>query len=119
MMLDMPDHQLEVSPLFWLKGVLRLLNGLTILCTVAAVVIYVGQQLFSDYYRPVLGHVLVTACVMLACGGICAFFFMGLVKLVDLWAELTNSGHHKTILLEALIIEPDHSIDQAIEQKGG
>jgi hypothetical protein len=108
---EMPDHSPHITSLRWLNLTLKSLGWLTVFFTVGIVIIYVGQQLFNDSYKPSFANMLVTVCVMLACGGICAFFFMALGKLTEIWAEIGSTGHHKTTLLGILMTDP-------IEQKG-
>jgi protein-S-isoprenylcysteine O-methyltransferase Ste14 len=118
MMFEISDRPPQTMSLSWLRYILKTLAWLMAFCTVGAVMIYVGQQLFSDYYTPSLGNMLTTACVMLAIGGIFSLFFMGAMKITEIWAELINGGQRKTKLLEALIFDPAPQSDPVIDLKG-
>jgi hypothetical protein len=103
----MTSHKTGIQPhgmsLRWLNYITRGLTWATALVTVGVVIFYTGIQFSDNYYRPTFGQMLLSACGILAFGGICALFFMALTKLTEIWAEIVDSGYHKTELLEALL----------------
>ena len=117
-MFEMSDRPPKSLSLHWLRLVVKSLGWLTAFCTAAFVVIYVGQQYFNDGYSPKLGNVVTTVCMMLAFGGILFLFFMGSLKIIEIWSEMINGGQHKTRLLEALLFDPVPHSDQMIESSG-
>lgn len=104
----------DLTSLRLLRLTIKALTWMVAGGTVLILIVYTLFALTWKDYHPSFDTYIGNVCGFVGIGGITALCSLALMKMIEIWAEILDSGHYKTALLEALLTDP---VDQAIEQK--